>query len=183
MSKKRKDYKYPALAPEVNLKSRRDYLDNRYYFNQLPEDAKKFLNDFNEMYYCNSTKMKYGHDFVDPQLSKDEIREIKEQIKVLKDRRGKIFNKDADTTTEDDRQMAAMLTEQIDQMDEFLDKMQPTRKMGRDNYARNLDFLNMNKAGNMYDLVSWETLRDSELNEVIDEGIYLPNDWSEDEEK
>lgn len=182
MSKKRSDYKYPALVPKVNLKSRRDYIDNRYYFDQLPEDAKKFLNDFNEMYYCNSTNMKYGHDhLVEPKMSKEEIQEIHTQMKVLKNRRSEIYKKPAENTTEDDRNFARVLTEQIDQMEDFLDQVQPTRKMGRDNYARNLDFLNMNKAGNMYDLVSWETLRDDELNEVQEDAIYLPNKWRDDD--
>jgi hypothetical protein len=49
MGKKRKDYKYPAMVPKVNLKSRQDYIDNRYYFDKLPKEAKEFLNDFNEM--------------------------------------------------------------------------------------------------------------------------------------
>lgn len=180
---KRSKTKYPALDPSVNLKSRRDYLDNRQYLDKLPEAAKEWLNDFNQAYYCNSTNMKYGNtEIVGRLINKEEEADIKAQISRLKHERRKIWNILPDKVTEDDRIECMYLDKNIEAMEEFLDKVIPMRQNARSNYARNEDFLNMNKANNTYDLVSWETLREDELNDVQEEGIFLPYEWEDKDE-
>lgn len=48
---KRNKTKYPAINPEVNLKTRyEEIVDIASYFHTLPEDAKKFMHSFVEEY-------------------------------------------------------------------------------------------------------------------------------------
>jgi len=48
---KRTKQKYPAINPEVNLKTRyEEIMDVASYFHTLPEDAKKFMHSFVEEY-------------------------------------------------------------------------------------------------------------------------------------
>lgn len=180
---KRSKAKYPALDPSLNLKSRRDYLDNKFYVKRLPEELKEWLNDFNQAYYCNSTNLKFENfEIVDRVINKEEEADIKSQISRLKKERRRIWAKSPDNVTDDDRLQCQRLDQGIDLMEEFLDKVIPMRRNARNNYARNEDFLNMSKANNTYDLVSWETLRDDELSEVQEEGIFLPFEWDDKED-
>lgn len=178
MSKKKKTrrskQKFPNLDVKYNLKSRRDYLDNRYYVNgvkqngkmvmpPLSEKAKKFLNDFNKEYYNASFDSKYDYDNIHVcKVDEETVKDIKDQIRVLKKDRKKIFDKSPNTTTEQDRDLAAYYTQQIEDMEDFLNEVHPRRACEHANNDRNYDFLNMAKASNEYDLVSWEELRDDE---------------------
>jgi len=182
MNKKnrRNKKKYPALDTSTNLKSRRDYMDNRHYVNGVKEsgkmvmpplndEQKKFLNDFNEAYYNASTKLKFGHtEFLDDKLDIDSVEDIKGQIKAIKKERGKIYKKSPESTTESDREFCRMITEQIEEMEDFLDSVQPKRTHNRMNYARNNDFLNKAKMSNEYDLVSWDEVNENELVEICE---------------
>lgn len=183
MSDKKKDKKktnrdaqeFPDLDVKFNLKSRRDYMDNRHYVNgvknggkivipALDHDTKKWLNDFNKEYYGDSFEHPWEYNNIHKmQVDKDTVMDIKDQIRVLKKERKKIFNKNANTTTEEHRDLAEFYTEQIEDMENFLDKVHPRRSCDNANNDRNRDLLNIAKASNMYDLVSWETLTDDLL--------------------
>lgn len=181
MSKRKKE-KYKGLNPDVNLKSRRDYNDSKYYSKKMSEKDKQWLNDFYQAYYGNDRKLQYKNfEIIESQLNKEEYGDLKQQLSRLRAERRKIWGKAPDSTTEEDRQKGYVLNEQIEELEDFLYRMVPTRKMTKDNNLRNEDFLNMTKANNTYDLVSWETLRDDELNEVQEESIFLPYEWEDEE--
>lgn len=180
MSKKRDKTKYPGLKQDVNLKSRRYLLDNISYSHRLDEEDKEYLSDFNEAYYGNNRNLKYDNmEIIEAKLSKEDYNHLKQQMSELRNKRRLIWNKPADRTTNEDREEAYRLTEQIEEISDFLYKMVPTRKMTKDNKARENDFLTMTHANNTYELVSWEDLRDKELAEVMDEAIFSPIDWEE----
>lgn len=48
--KKRKKVKYPSLTPRLNSRVRQEYMDYDYV-DQLSDDEKQFLEDFNKEYY------------------------------------------------------------------------------------------------------------------------------------
>jgi len=178
--KSRRDkQEYPALDPNYNLKLRRDYIDNRYYVNgvkqngetvmpALDKDAKKYLNDFNREYYNASFKTPYDYDNIHIcKVDKEDILDIKSQIRDVKALRKKIFNKSPNTTTEEDREAARHYNKLIEDMEDFLDEVHPRRSVENANNDRNRDLLNRSKASNMYDLVSWEELLDMDLLEAV----------------
>ena len=172
---KRDSLEFPNLDVNYNLKSRRDYLDNRHYVNgvkqdgkqvmsALDKDAKKYIDTFNKEYYNASFDDPWEYDGIHKmQVDKETVMDIKSQIKVLKKHRKKIFNKSPNTTTETDRNLANYYTGQIEEMEEFLDKVHPRRSCDNANNDRNRDLLNMAKASNEFDLVSWDTLTDDAL--------------------
>lgn len=182
---KRSKQEYPALDPKYNLKSRRDVLDNKYYINGVHADGKRvirplnkeekqFLNDFNKEYYNASFSSKYGYNDVhECKVDKETIDDIKAQIRDVKTLRKRIWNKSPNTTTEEDREEAAELTRQINEMEDFLDEVHPRRMCERANNKRNYDFMTMAKASNEYDLVSIETITDNELPMEKIEEIYF----------
>ena len=153
-------------------------MDNRHYVNgvkekgelvmpKLDHKTKKFLNDFNREYYNASFRSKWDYsDIHEIKVDRDTILDIKSQIKVIKASRKRIFDKSPNTTTQDDRDMAAFFTSQIDDLEEFLNEVHPRRACEHANNNRNNDFLTMVKANNEFDLVSWETLNDDDLVEV-----------------
>ena len=174
--KSRRDkIEFPHLDISLNLKSRRDYLDNYHYVNgvkyegktvikALDNKTKKWLDNFNKEYYNASFDSKYDYDTIHVcKVDEDTIMDIKGQIKELKGERRKIFNKSPNTTTSADRDLANYYTDQIEDMENFLDEIHPRRSCEHANNNRNYDFLNMAKASNEYDLVSWETLNDEDL--------------------
>lgn len=181
MSKKKKNrrnsVKNPALDPSLNLKSRRDVTDNRYYVKgvkndqgelvipPLDERATKYLNDFNKEYYNADFS---GPDNIHPTLiDASALEDIKNQIREIKAKRQKIFNKSPNTTTEEDREQAAIYSNHIEEMEHFMDNMFPRRAAEHANNKRNYDLLNYAKRSNKYQLESWDVLRDDELAEVI----------------
>jgi hypothetical protein len=186
--KNRRDkQKFPNLDVKYNLKSRRDYLDNRHYVNgvkhkgnmvmpPLTDKQKKFLNDFNKEYYNASFDSKYEYATIHVcQVDENTVKDIKDQIRTLKKERKKIFDKSPNTTTEQDRELAEYYTGQIEDMEDFLNEVHPRRACEHANNARNYDLLNMAKASNEYDLVSWEELEDDDLveyNEDIDPDFF-----------
>ena len=98
---KRSKQEYPALDPKYNLKSRRDYIDNRYYVNgvnfegrkvirKLKKEEKQFLNDFNKEYYNASFNSKYDYKEIhECKIDKETIDDIKNQIRKVKNIRKK----------------------------------------------------------------------------------------------
>jgi len=162
--KKRKDVKYPNLDPDYNLKSRRDYMDNHYYVKKLKDSDKAFLDKFNKEYYNASFSERYEYDDIHVCLvDEDTVKSVKKAIRLLKERREKIYTKSPNKTTDEDREVAKAINLEIEEMENWLDRVHPRRERERANYARNTDLLNMSKASNMFDLVSWETLDDNQL--------------------
>ena len=175
---RREKQEFPDLDVKFNLKSRRDYMDNRHYVKgvkyngsvvipALDRDTKQWLNDFNKEYYGASFEDPWEYDNVHKiQVDKDTVLDIKDQIRVLKKERKKIFNKSPNTTTQDHRDLANFYTEQIEDMEEFLDRVHPRRSCDNANNERNRDLLNMAKASNEFDLISWDILSDDALTEA-----------------
>jgi len=184
MSKKKKKSRrekqeFPDLDVSYNLKARRDYMDNRFYVNgvkqkgktvmqPLDKEAKKYLNDFNKEYYNASFGEGKAWDYDNIhklQVDKETIDDLKTQIRALKKERKIIYLKSPNTTTEEDRELARMYNKQIEDIEEFIYKVHPRRECDDRNNARNADLLNMAKASNMYDLVSWEELDDEVISD------------------
>jgi hypothetical protein len=180
--KKRSKVKYPNLDPKMNLKKRQFYMDNHYYVKRLPEEAKEFLNAFNGEYYNASFKGKsWSYDDIhELKIDKASVDDIKGQIKVIKAARKKIYNKSPNTTTDADRDLCGFYTDQIDEMEDFLDKVHPRRELERNNYARNEDIINHGRASNEINIVSWETLDDNMIG-AIDPELWIQQ-FDEDED-
>jgi len=185
MSKKKKKSKrdkqeFPNLDVNYNLKARRDYMDNRHYINgvkhngitvmpKLDQEAKQFINDFNKEYYVDDfgEGKAWSYDGIHKLLvDKETVDDLKGQIKELKKKRTKIFNKSPNTTTDEDRVTANRYNAQIEEIEQFIYKVHPRRECDDLNNARNADLLNMAKASNKYDLVSWDILNDDALVEA-----------------
>ena len=131
----------------------------------LDKDIKQYLNDFNKEYYNASFDSKYDYDNIHVCLvDVDTVMDIKSQIRELKKLRKVIFGKSPNTTTDEDRILANGYNEQIQDMEDFLNKIHPRRDCEHRNNDRNYDLLNMAKASNVYDMVSWE-----ELNEDVED--------------
>ena len=187
MTKKKKtrrsQKKYPNLIPEYNLKLRRDYIDNHHYvsgvknkngdivMDALTEEAKSYLNQFNKEYYSASFQIDEETRLHKQLLDDEAIKNIKAQIKSVKNKRSKIFNKDAEKTTEKDRQLASMYNEQIEDLLDFLKKVHPRKDCEDRNNSRNRCFVNRNKASNEVSLVSWESV-DPESVVMLDSELY-----------
>lgn len=198
MSKKKKKnsrrdkQEFPNLDVSYNLKARRDYLDNRYYINgvkqngelvmsPLKKEIKQYLNDFNKEYYNASFDSKYNYDKIHIcQVDEATIMDIKAQIRDIKLLRKRIFNKSPNTTTDEDRKIANGYNDQIEEMEEFLNKIHPRREVEHANNKRNYDLLNMAKASNEYDLVSWEDLKEETISEEDIDSDYVYFDRKED---
>lgn len=190
-SSRRDVVKYPNLNPSYNLKSRRDVLDNGLYVDgaktngkvvipALDDETKRYLDTFNKEYYNASFDSQYDYDGVHKcQVDEETVMDIKGQIRVLKKERRKIFGKSPNTTTEDDRDLARHYSEQIEDMEEFLNKVHPRRSCEHANNKRNYDLLNYAKRSNEYDLVSWEEMTDDMLYE-IDPELHIQEDGDED---
>lgn len=179
MSKKKKTRrdkeKYPDLNEKTSLKLRRDYIDNRHYVKgvkdrgvlvlpELDDQDKAFLNQFNKEYYGASFRPEDADKRIHQQkIDLDTVQDIKNQIRKIKAKRKKIFDKSPNKTTEKDRENARMFNEQIEEMEAFLNKVYPKRDCEHLNNQRNRCFLNRNKASNEIDLVSWETLNEDSL--------------------
>lgn len=180
MSKKRDKTKYPGLKQDVNLKSRRYFIDNNTYMHKLSKEEKQWLNDFNQAYYGNDRQLKYKNfDILEKKITDEEYKDFKKELSDLRKERRELWNKSADNMTEEERSYIHMLTEQIEELSEFLYRVVFTRKMAKDNDDRKEDFLTMTHANNAFELISWEDLRDKEISEVIDEAIFSPIDWEE----
>ena len=142
----------------------------------LDEEAKQFLNDFNKEFYNASFETPYDYDNIHTcKVDKDTILDIKAQIRDVKALRKRIFNKSPNTTTNEDRELAAIYNTKIEEMEAFLDEVHPRRSSENANNARNRDLLNIAKASNIYDLVSWE--------ELTDDMLYVSEEGEDDEEK
>ena len=182
MSKKKKNRRskieFPHLDVRFNLKSRRDYLDNYHYVKgvkhkgvmvmpELDKDAKKWLDTFNKEFYNASFDSPWEYDGIHKiKVDKDTVDDIKDQIRVIKRERKKIFNKSPNTTTDSDRDLAKYYSAQIEDMEAFLDEIHPRREIENANNSRNRDLVNMSKASNMFDLVSWDELTDDAIIEA-----------------
>ena len=181
MAKKKKNRrnnaKYPALDPSLNLKSRRDVVDNRYYVKgvkdskgnlvmpPLDERAKQFLNDFNKEYY--NADFSGSENVHTTLIDRDTLEDVKAQIRAVKAKRERIFGKSSNTTTEEDRNLAEKYNEEIEEMEHFLNNMYPKRASEHANNKRNYDLINYAKRSNKFQLDSWDELRDDELKDVV----------------
>jgi len=189
---RRENEEFPNLDVKFNLKARRDYLDNRHYVNgvnhkgrqvmpPLEKDDKRYIDTFNKEYYNASFDSPWEYDGIHKiKVDKDTVDDIKGQIRALKKERKKIFNKSPNTTTEAHRDLARHYSEQIEEMEAFLDEVHPRRSCDNANNDRNRDLLNMAKASNEYDLVSWDTLEDYEVTVAgLDADVEEddPEDW------
>jgi hypothetical protein len=180
--KKRDLEKYPNLNERTTLKLRRDYIDNRYYVKRLDEESKRYLDQFNKEYYGASFSDEESTRVHKSYIDKETVNDIKNQIKVLKEKRNKIFNKSANKTTEEDRKEANLYNEQIQDMEDFLNEMFPKRACEHANNSRNRCFLNRNKASNEVSLVSWEVLKEDAIMLDDSEILYQYNISKEDSE-
>ena len=131
---------------------------------ELDEESKKFLNQFNREYYGASFREKDEENRIHvSKIDLDTVADIKDQIRKIKAKRKKIFDMSANNTTEDDREKARFYTDQIENMEDFLNKVYPKRDSEHRNNQRNRCFLNRNKASNEVNLVSWESLNEDSL--------------------
>jgi len=174
---KRNRSKNPNLDPSLNLKARRDSIDNHHYIRgvknsegimvmpALDERCKAFLNSFNAEYY--NADFSAAETIHTTMIDNDTLQDVKAQIKTVKANRKRIFGKSPNTTNDEDREMAAHYTQQIDDMEYFLDHMFPKRAAEFANNHRNMDLLNYAKRSNKYNVVSWDELREDELNDLI----------------
>jgi len=172
---RRSRVEFPYLDVKFNLKSRRDYMDSHYYVNgvrhqgatvmpALDKQSKRWLDTFNKEFYNASFDSPWNYDGIHKiKVDKETVDDIKGQIRVLKRERKKIFNKSPNTTTEEDRALANYYNDQIEDMEHFLDEIHPRRSCENANNDRNRDLLNIAKASNEIDLVSWEILMDDAL--------------------
>jgi hypothetical protein len=190
---KRDEALYPNLQTKFSTKRRRDSIDNRHYVNgvkfkgftvipALDDDAKSYLNQFNKEYYGASFDSKYDYDTVHiSQIDEDTADDLRSQIRDIKKKRKKIFSKSPNTTTEADRELARHFTAQIEEIEEFFNKVHPRRSCEKANYSRNMDFINYAKASNEYKLVSWEELTDDIIGN-IDPEIYIQSFEEDDDD-
>ena len=131
---------------------------------ELSDEDKKYANQFNREYYGASFRPEDEDNRIHiSYVDEETVNDVKDQIRSLKKKRKKIFDKSPNTTTEGDREEARIFTEQIEEMEEFLDKVYPKRACEHANNQRNRCFLNRNKASNEVDLVSWESLNEDSL--------------------
>jgi len=181
MTKKKKNRrskaKNPNLDPSLNLKARRDVMDNHHYIKgtkndegevvipPLDERSTKFLNDFNKEYY--NADFSGSENVHTTMIDIATVDDIKAQIRVIKAKRKRIWGKSPNTTTDEDRALAEHYNKQIDDMEYFLNNMYPKRAAEHANNKRNYDLLNYAKRSNKYNLISWDELRDEELNDVM----------------
>lgn len=175
---RRSRVEFPHLDVKFNLKSRRDYMDSHYYVNgvkhkgvtvmsALDRQSKAWLDAFNKEFYNASFNNPWDYDDIHKiKVDKETVDDVKDQIRVLKKERKKIFNKSPNTTTDEDRALANYYNDKIEEMEDFLDEIHPRRSCENANNARNRDLLNMAKASNEIDLVSWDTLLDNALIKV-----------------
>lgn len=193
--KKRDLEKFPDLKANTSTKRRREYIDNRHYVNgvkvkgrtvmsPLPDDAKKFLNQFNKEYYGASFDSRYDYDKVHTcQVDEDTVNDIKNQIKDLKAKWKKICDKSANTTTEEDRELGRHYKNQIDEMEDFLNTVHPRRGCEQENYRRNQDMINLGRASNLIDIVSWEQVnQDYEKSVELSDYVSYEDKYEEDDE-
>jgi len=190
---RRGQVKYPDLETKYSTKRRRDYIDNHHYVNgvefkgalvmqPLDDEAKEYLNQFNKEFYGASFDSKWDYDTVHiSQVDEDTVRDLNAQIRALKGKRKKIFGKSPNTTTEEDRELARYFTAQIEEIEEFFNKIHPRRSCEKANYSRNMDFINYAKASNEYALISWEELTDDIIGN-IDPELFIQQFDEEDED-
>ncbi len=190
---KRDKSKHPNLDPSMNIKSRRDVADCRYYIKgvkdkdgaivipALDEDAKDFLNDFVKEYY--NADFSGDCNIHETLIDSDTIEDIKGQIRALKAKRKVIYDKSPNTTTQEDRDLYRYLSMQIEDIEYFLNKAHPQRSADKANNDRNTDILNYAKRSNKYKAVSWEELVDADLNDVnINYEFGDSREWEEGDE-
>lgn len=174
---KRDKQEFPDLDPKYTIKRRRDYIDNRYYVNgvkhngekvmrELTKEEKKFLNQFNKEYYGDDFRGNPDKILHKQIVDDDTIKDIYDQIRVLKKERKKIYDKSPNTTTQEHRDLANYYTEQIEDMYSFLEKVKPRKICSDGNNTRNADLLNYAKASNVFRVTSWETLTDEIITEI-----------------
>ena len=131
---------------------------------ELEEETKAYLNQFNKEYYGNSFEEDDEEVRVNvATIDKDTVNELKNQIRELKAKRKKIFDKSPNKTTEAHREEARMYTAQIEEIEEFIRKQYPQQLASDLNNYRNRCFVNRNRASNKIKLVSWETLSEDSL--------------------
>ena len=125
----------------------------------MDDESKAFLNQFNREYY-NASFRKEDRDIRlhVAQIDNETVQDIKGQIRYIKSRRKRIFDKSPNTTTDEDRELARQFTSQIEEMEEFLNEVFPRREREHANNARNRCFINRNRVSNEIDLVSWEDI-------------------------
>ena len=187
---KRDKSKHPNLDPSMNIKSRRDMADSRYYVKgvknkdgaivipALDEDAKDYLNEFVKEYY--NADFSGDSNIHETLIDDDTIEDIKGQIRALKAKRRVIYDKSPNTTTQEDRDVANYLTAQIDETEYFLNKAYPQKAAEKANNDRNVDLLNYAKRSNKYKVVSWEELVDADLNDVqLDYDFGEKREWKD----
>lgn len=184
--------KNPALDPSLNLKARRDVIDNRYYVKgvknaqgelvmpPLDEETTSYLNKFNSEYYnADFSAEETLHITL---IDAGDVQDIKNQIRELKAKRLKLFNKKADKTTPEDRNLANKYSDEIEKMEHFLNNKFPKRAAEHANNKRNYDLLNYAKRSNKYTLDSWDILREDELKEVSSDFSDVMENIFEDED-
>jgi hypothetical protein len=179
---KRDKVQYPNLKPSMNTKKRQPYMDNHHYADRLPEEEKQYLNDFNGEYYgADFNGNSWDYDNIHTlKIDKETVDGIKGQIRHLKALRKKIYSKSPNTTTDDDRALCGHYTKQIEEMEEFLDKVHPRREIERNNYVRMCDIINHGRASNEFAIVSFDTLDDNILGD-LDPEFYMQQLEEEDE--
>lgn len=130
---------------------------------ELSESDKKFINQFNKEYYCHSYEESDEFRVNTASIDKDTVKDLKSQIRNLKAKRKKIFDKSPNQTTEKHREEARMYTEQIEEIEQFIIQNYPQQLTSDLNNSRNRCFLNRNKASNEIRLVPWETLSEDSI--------------------
>ena len=144
-------------------------MDNYHYVSKLTDEAKEFLEKFNGEYYGASFCDAWEYDEVHQiRVDKETVEDVKKQIKAHTKAFNKIYSKSPNTTTEDDREEARRLREQIEDMEAFLNEVHPRRELEQANYRRKTDIINHARVSNEFKVTSWDDLREDELNNVTD---------------
>ena len=172
MKKTRRDNsKYPNLDIELNTKRRRYYMDNveyvdgvldqdgNYSIRPLTDEEKEFLNKFNGEYYNAEFDSNDANNLHKTKVDTTVIANIRESLSKLR----------AKTKRETCPVTLKSLYNEIEELTEYLQEVDPRKGCTDANNARNRCLVNKARVDNSYKLTSVETLKQSEL-ETASEG-------------
>lgn len=185
---KRENKKYPYLDRSMNLKSRRDYMDNVYYVNgiknkkgkqvirELNDDEKQFLNKFNAEYYGASFEKDDSENLHQYKTDKKQLKAIRDSIRELK-----AMIKEGEKKGMSRDKLKALYNE-VEATREQLTELNPKLKCTDANNHRNSCLLNIGKATNEVKFVPWEDLEQDTIGQLDIELLYILNDIDDEED-
>ena len=187
----REESEFPYLNRKLNIKRRRDYLDNIYYINGvsstdktskelgirgLNSDEKKWLNQFNKEFYGASFD---SDDSLNLHKNKGTDEEIKALRSYISDLKAEARSEAKDNK---DPEKLADLYEQIEMNTELLCELYPKKTCTDGNNARNRCLLNKGKATNEVKFIPWESLDQNTIGDLDIDLLLILNDMEESED-